>query len=450
MPLLLWRLLKPIKSPLRHRRFVTGKSFFGDPRSPASIIKQASSPREALGFYCEFHRQSSSELDSYSLLFALKSAGRLDDARIVRHFHAHGIRLGYITNVYVATCLLSAYVATSFRDAHHLFDGMPDRNRTAVTWNVMITGYARSGDVDKARQVFDEMPQRNVESWSAMITAYARSGYSTKGLSLFREMISAPAVLIKPDEVTIGTVLFCCVQIGSPGSLHGRSIHCFLLKNALEMNVEIGTVLVDMYAKCGFLNYACLVFDSMKERNVTTWTTLICAAAHNGYSQEALSLFEMMKEEGVQPNEMTFTGILHACAFNGLVEQGRRCFEMIKEYGLEYRIQHYGCMVDLYGKAGLVEEAYGVIMTMELEPSAVVWGSFLSACKEHDRFDMAEKVMELVLRAVKPESDGGIYCQVCDLYVRNRRWEDAERVRKLMSDRNVRKVRGSSFVRSKD
>ncbi|CAI0468535.1 unnamed protein product [Linum tenue] len=106
-------------------------------------------------------------------------------------------------------------------------------------------------------------------------------------------------------------------------------------------------------------------------------------------------------------------------------------------------------MVDIYGRAGLVEEAFGVIKRMKLEPNATVWGSFLSACKEHNRFDMVEKVIEQVLTVIKPETDGGVYTQICDLYVLNEKWEDAERVRKLMLNQNVRKVRGSSFVRSR-
>ncbi|CAN0911788.1 Pentatricopeptide repeat-containing protein At5g66520, partial [Linum grandiflorum] len=429
--------------------FVTGKSFYGYSRPPPAVINRASSPNEALVGYCRIHRQSSVRQDTYSLLFALKSAAGLDDAKIViSHLHAHAIRVGYSSNVFIATCLLSSYVATaSFPDACLLFDEMPDR--TPITWNVMIKGYARSGNVDKAREVFEGMPQRSVESWCNMIAAYVRSGCWNSGLSLFREMVAENGE-VKPDKVTLVTVLSCCVQMGCPGSLPGRSVHCFLLRNEVHMNVEIGTVLVDMYAKLGFLDYALLVFDSMKERNVATWTALICGAAQNGCNQEALSFFEMMTDEqGVEPNEMTFTGVLNACAHSGLVEQGRRYFEMIKEYGLKHRIQHYGCMVDLYGRAGLMEEAHDVIMRMELEPNSFVWGSFLSACKEHDRFDMAEKVMEQVLRVVKPETDGGIYSQMCDLYVGNDQWEDAERIRKLMVDRNVRKVRGSSsFVRS--
>ncbi|CAL1372733.1 unnamed protein product [Linum trigynum] len=450
MLLMVRRLLDPVvkSSPSHHRCLVTGKPFFKSRRSSAEAIKQASSssPRDGLGIYCRMHRQFSvKKLDSYALLFVLKSAATMKDPRIVRHFHAHVVRVGFGGNVYIATCLLSAYVAASFRDARLLFDEMPDR--TAVTWNVMITGYARFGDVDKALDMFEEMPERNVESWSAMITAFVHSGRWAEGLFLFREMMMAgnDGPMIMPDKITLSTVLSCCAQMGCPGSLLGRSVHGYLLK----MNGEIDNVLVDMYAKCGVFKYACLVFSAMKEKNVIAWTALISGAARHGCSEEALSLFEMMKEEGVRPNEMTFTGVLHACAHTGMVGAGQRYFNMIEEYGLEYKIQHYGCMVDIYGRAGLVEEARGVIERMKLEPNAAVWGSFLSACKEHNRFDMAEKVIEQVLAVIKPETDGGVYTQICDLFVLDEKWEDAERVRKLMLNQNVRKVRGSSFVRSR-
>lgn len=310
----------------------------------------------------------------------------------------------------------------------------------------MITAYSRHGDVNKARCVFEGMPSRDIASWSAMVAAYVNNGKQDQGLAVFREMVSNEG--LKPDQLTLGSVLSGCAHLGSIGLLVGKSVHGFMVKNGWELNVEIGTVLVDMYAKCGFLKYACRVFELMPEKNVMTWTALICGSAQHGYSQEALSFFEMMQKMEIHPNEMTFTGVLNACAHTGLVKEGRNYFRMIEEHGLEPRIQHYGCMVDLFGKAGLLEEAYTVLKTMRLEPNIVIWGSFLSACKEHRNFEMAEKVIEQVLREVKPEFDGGVFSLISDLYVLNEKWDDAERVRKLMVNQHVRKSRGSSFVRS--
>ncbi|KAB1221584.1 hypothetical protein CJ030_MR2G027103 [Morella rubra] len=249
-----------------------------------------------------------------------------------------------------------------------------------------------------------------------------------------------------PDQVAVGSVLSGCAHMGSLGLLVGRSVHGFIAKNGWELNVELGTVLVDMFAKCRFMKNACRIFALMPEKNVMAWTALICGSAQHGFSKEALSLFDMMQNAGVRPNECTITGILSACVHTGLVEKVRIYFKMIEECGLEPGIQHYGCMVDLLGKAGLLEEAYQIIRTMRAAPNIVVWGSFLSACREHKQFDMAEKVIGQVLTTVKPENDGGVYTIISDLYVLGEKWDEAERLRKLMAKENLRKgSRGTSF-----
>ncbi|GAV80092.1 PPR domain-containing protein/PPR_2 domain-containing protein [Cephalotus follicularis] len=393
----------------------------------ALSIKNASSPHKALYLYSQMHRQSL-PFDSFSILFTLKSCTHLhDNLFVIRHLHSHIFKLGFTAHVYVATSLLNAYVVSLFQDACLLFEEMPERN--VVTWNIMITGYSKAGDTEKARLIFDEMPMRDVASWSAMIAGYITNGNWDHGLALFRDMMLKEMNL---DQVTMGSVLSGCAHLGSLGLLVGKSVHGYMVKNGWELNVGIGMILIDMYAKCGYFRNACQVFDLMREKNVKTWTALICGSAQRGYSEETLSLFDMMQKAGVRPNEMTFTGILSACARTGLIEEGRKYFRMMEEYGLKPRIQHYGCMVDLFGKAGLLEEAYDVIRTMGLEPNVVVWSSFLSACKEHKQFDMAERVTEQVLRMIKPEKDGWVFSLISDLYVSNKKCDDAERVRKLM------------------
>ncbi|PKI58358.1 hypothetical protein CRG98_021233 [Punica granatum] len=323
---------------------------------------------------------------------------------------------------------------------------MPCKN--TVTWNTMITCYARSGDVMAARRVFDEMPTRDVASWSAMITAFVNSCKWADGLGLFRRMMAGLAG-VKPDQLTVGSVLSGCSQMGSLGLLVGMSIHSLVVKNGWEVNVKIGTPLIDMYSKCGLLKYALRLFNLMEERNVMTWTAMICGSAQNGHGMEAIALFEMMRNTGMQPNEMTFTGVLSACANAGLVEEGRRYFTMLRECGVEPRIQHYGCMVDLFGKAGFLVEAYEVIQKMEFEPNIVLWGSYLAACKTHKRFEMAERVIDRVMRVVRPDHDGGVYTLISDLYILSDKWDEAERIRQLMLDQTTRKVRGSSSIEAR-
>ncbi|KAL3616637.1 hypothetical protein CASFOL_039031 [Castilleja foliolosa] len=414
----------------------------------AYSIKKASSsssPLKALHLYTRMHRQSV-PFDTFSILFALKSCTNSPHnlAAVICHLHAHSLKLGFYTHVYVATALLSAYISTSFNDACKVFDEMPHRN--TITHNIMVTAYSRQGDIKTARILFDKMPQRDLASWSTMIAAYMDSSQCDHMLTLFREMISKNDECLKPDQLTLGPILSGLGKMGSIGLVLGKSIHGFIVKNNWELNVQIGTCLVDMYAKCGLLKNACLVFKMMNGTNVVAWTTLICGAAQHGYGQEALKMFDKMREANVGPNELTFTGLLTACAQSGLVDEGRGYFKLLMEYGMRPTIQHYGCMIDLFGKAGLIGEAYEVIRAMPFETNVVIWGSFLSSCKLHREFEMAEKVIGEVMRVVRPENDGGVYSIVADLYALSGKWSEMERLREMMVGQNVRKVRGSSLV----
>lgn len=381
-------------------------------------------------------------VDSFAALFALKACSSVSHFSMVPSIHAHVLKIGLWSHVYVGTALMSVYIVSSFDDARKMFDEMPERN--VVTWNAMITGYSKLGDVKSARSVFDSMPMRDVASWSAMINGYLGARNWNQGLALFREIMMKGE--LKPDIMMMVTLLSGCSHIHSVPLL-GKSIHAYVLKNDLGLDVVVRTLLVDMYAKCGLLKYADRVFKRMHEKNVMAWSAMICGLALHGHGNEALEVFEKMKLAGVKPNEKTFTGILSACCHAGLVDEGRKNFRgMTEEYGIEPRIQHYGCMVDLFGKAGLLEEAYEVINTMKLEPNVIIWTSFLIACKVHRQLEMAQRVTERALRAANPDNGGGLYTLISDLYALGGKWDEVEHIRKMMIDRNVKKTRGSSFI----
>ncbi|KAJ0694315.1 putative tetratricopeptide-like helical domain superfamily [Helianthus annuus] len=436
----------PSKQPLHSQAALFLTSTISTSASPSpskwsQAIKQSSSPLKSLQIYTHMHHQSI-PIDSFTVLYTLTASTHLHNLPLLRHLHAHIFKLGFISNVYIMSSLLHGYSNACFDDARQLFDEMPER--TTVTWNTMITGLSRSGNVDKARSLFDEMPMRNIASWSAMIAAYVNTGHQRKGLALFCKMLTDEK--LKPDKFTLCAVLGGCAKMGTVGFVLGKSIHGFIVRNWWELNVELGTTLVDMYAKSGSLKVATLVFDMMRETNVVSWTALICGAGQHGYVNEARTLFDRMQKAGVKPNELTFTGILSTCVHAGLVEEGRMYFKLIYQYGLKPNIHHYGCMVDLFGKAGELEDAYEVIMKMQPEANMNVWGSFLNACKVQNNFKMAERVIKRVVELLRPEKDGGVYSLIADLFVMGEKWDDAEKIRRLMVTQNVRKARGTSFI----
>ncbi|XP_004494495.1 pentatricopeptide repeat-containing protein At2g20540-like [Cicer arietinum] len=421
-------------------------SFVRNWSSYALAIKKASSsssPTKPMHLYSKLHRKGV-PLDTFCIIFTLKSCTHLYNLPIIHHLHAHIIKLGFTSHVHVATCLLNAYVLLSFFDACVLFDELPQKN--IVTWNTMILGYSRFGDVNRARELFEEMPHRDSVSWSSMISAYTNVGSYIQSLSLFRRMLLVEGT--KPDQVTAGAVLSGCAHMGCFGLFAGKSVHGYIVKNGWELNVEIGAALVNMYAKGGVLRNAATVFELMDERDVMSWTLMICGAARCGFNREALIVFEKMQMAGVKPNELTFTGVLNACAHGGFVEEGKRYFKMIEQCGLEPRVQHYACLVYLIGKSGMLEEAYEIIKKMKVEPNVVVLGSFLSACKEHKQFEIAERVIEQVLKTAKPENDRGLYSLIADLYVIGEKWEEAERLKELMVNERMKQARGLNFVRN--
>ncbi|KAF5939653.1 hypothetical protein HYC85_023912 [Camellia sinensis] len=180
---------------------------------------------------------------------------------------AHLLKLDFNSHIYVTTSLFNAYVVASFPDACDLFDEMLERNM--VTWNTMITGYSKSGDIEKAWGVFDRMPLKDVPSWSAMIACYVNNGHKGNELALFLEILVVEQ--LKPDQVTLGSIL-----VGIAAWEINSRTYC-----EEWLGIECGTwhSFVDMYAKCVFLKNASRVFDMMPDRNVQSWTVLICGFA---------------------------------------------------------------------------------------------------------------------------------------------------------------------------
>ncbi|PQP97571.1 pentatricopeptide repeat-containing protein [Prunus yedoensis var. nudiflora] len=198
------------------------------------------------------------------MLLTLKSCTQLKNDAVIQHLHAHILKLGFRSDLYVGTALLNAHSIASLEDACVLFDEMPDKN--TVTWNIMISGYLRSGDVKRARLVFEEMPLRDIASFSAMISGYVQNGNHKHALLLFRSMVMNENEGLRPDGGIAVSVLSSCAHMGTHGLLLGKSVHGFMVKNHWELNVELGTTLVDMYAKCRSLKGAARVFELMQER----------------------------------------------------------------------------------------------------------------------------------------------------------------------------------------
>ncbi|KAL5557315.1 hypothetical protein UlMin_039551 [Ulmus minor] len=377
--------------------------------------------------------------NNYTFPFLLKACSSLSALEETKQIHTRIIKMGFGSEVYAVNSLLHVYATTgSLNSANLLFERIPHRDM--VSWNSMINGYAKCSEMGKAYEYFKNMPEKNVISWTTMISGYVREGLDKEALNLFHEMQMAG---IKPDNVTLASTLSACARLGALEQ--GSWIHAYIDKNGLHIDPILGCVLIDMYVKCGNMNKALEVFRNLEKKDVSSWTAVIEGFAIHGQGKEALDWFTEMQSEGIKPNSVTFTAILTACSYAGMVDEGKVLFESMEAgYKMNPSIEHYGCMVDLLGRAGLLKEAKELIETMPLTPNAAIWGALLNACKIHKHIELGIQIGKVLIE-VDP-AHGGRFIHLSSIHATNGEWKQAAEVRRKMKDLGVSKLPGCSTI----
>ncbi|CDY11522.1 BnaA09g40880D [Brassica napus] len=373
-----------------------------------------------------------------SVLPAVSALGLI---RIGKEIHGYAMRAGFDSLVNVSTALVDMYAKCgSLNTARRIFDGMLEKN--VVSWNSMIDAYCK--DVDTAASLFGKLRTRTLVSWNAMILGFAQNGRPIEALNYFSQM---RAWTVKPDTFTYVSVITALAELSV--THQAKWIHGVVMRNCLDKNVFVATALVDMYAKCGAITTARKVFDMMSERHVTTWNAMIDGYGTHGIGKAALELFEEMRKGNVKPNGVTFLSVISACSHSGLVEAGVKCFHMMKEgYSIEPSMDHYGAMVDLLGRAGLLNEAWDFIAQMPVKPAVNVYGAMLGACQIHKNVSFAEKAAERLFE-LNPD-DGGYHVLLANIYRAASMWEKVGQVRVSMLRQGLRKTPGCSMVEIKN
>ncbi|GFQ02148.1 pentatricopeptide repeat-containing protein at2g36730 [Phtheirospermum japonicum] len=309
--------------------------------------------------------------------------------------------------------------------------------------NTLIHLYGSCKKVLDAYKVFDEMSHRTVVSWNSIIKANIECSWFYNSVKLFVEMRESG---FNPDETTMVIVLSACAELGKLSL--GKFIHSQVIERGMFVNCQLGTSLVDMYAKCGDVNCATLVFNRMVYRNVWTWSSMILGLAQHGFARHALKLFDEMKNHSIKPNHVTLLGVLCACSHAGLVNDGKRYFNEIERvHGINPMMVHFGAMVDILGRAGRLEEAYNFILRMPFEADGIVWRALLSACCIHnvnDYVGVGEKVRRRLID-LEPKRSGNLV-MIANNYSEAGLWEKAADLRSRMRDGGLKKIAGESCL----
>ncbi|XP_074323678.1 pentatricopeptide repeat-containing protein At2g44880 [Apium graveolens] len=322
--------------------------------------------------------------------------------------------------------------------ARRLFDQMPERN--VVSWSSMIDGYCNVGDLVSAKLLFDEIPEKNLYSWNTMIGGYCQNKESQEALKLFHRLQTE--TLLEPDNITIVSVLPAVADLGALDL--GCWIHQYVRKKKLDKYANVCTALIDMYAKCGEITKARTTFDNMSNKGIVSWNALINGLAVNGRAKEALEAFFEMKQKGFRPNDVTMIGVLSACNHGGLVEEGLRWFREMQDLKLTPKIEHYGCMIDLFGRARCLEKAEKLIESMPYEINEIILSTFLSACLDAKDVTRAERILEKTPTWKAWSDDNFILLR--NVYALERRWEDVREIKGLMRRKGTKKEVGCSSI----
>ncbi|CAK9145241.1 unnamed protein product [Ilex paraguariensis] len=388
---------------------------------------------------------------------------------LIPQLHGHIIRLALNLCVFVGSALIRGYsdlwdrksfcqvfediiikdvtswnaLILSFMDlglateAQRAFDMIPEKN--IVSWTSLFNGYIKNKNLNEAETVFYKMNTRNVISWTAMIKGYVQYGKFVDALELFVLMLSSGT---RPNHFTLASVCDACA--GCSSLFVGHQVHSCLVKSGIPLDVILSTSLVEMYAKCGDIEAASSIFQSMQQKNLVSWNSIIGGYARHGLATKALNGFETMIKGGVRPDQITFINLLSACGHGGLVEEGERHFNSMEmTYCVQPEMEHYACMVDLYGRAGLLEKAEKLIKGMPLEPDVFVWGALLGACGLHSCLELGRFAAEGIYKLQK--NHPAVYLMLSKIHGEKGTWSSVVELTKMMKERRAKKQKARSW-----
>lgn len=396
-------------------------------------------PQDAMGLFSKMHKENVG-IDEVTMTCLLSLCARLRDLQLGIQGHACVVKMGLGFNVRTCNAVIDMYGKSGLmNEARQVFSEM--EVRSVVSWTVVLDGVVKWEGVEKGRLVFDEMKERNEVVWTIMIEGYVGSGYHHEGFSLLGEMVLNLGHGL--NYVTLCSILSACAQSGDV--VMGRWVHVYALKAmGKEIDIKVGTALVDMYAKCGRIDTACKVFECIPLKNVVAWNAMLNGLAMHGQGKAVLEMFLKMIEE-FKPDDLTFMAVLSACSHSGLVGQGWQHFHSIESvHGLTPKVEHYACMVDLLGRVGRLEEAENMIKTMPMPPNEVVLGSLLGSCSVHGKLQLGECVLQELIQMDPHNTEYNIL--LSNMYALAGKHNKANSVRQVLKNKGIKKVPGMSSI----
>lgn len=434
-----------------------------------SGFRDSRSPLNAYHYFLQMIRQRNtpSEL-TLAVLFSSFLGTEFDI--LIPQLHCLVIRFGLNLNVYLGSALMRGYIGLRNLDdftrvfdeillkdvapwnvlilgymefgmtkaARWAFDSMPSKN--GYSWSILINGYMKNKQINEAKAMFESQREKDVVSWTTMVRGCVHSKKFSDALDFFSLMMKSG---VRPNHFTFSSILDACS--GCSSLVLGNQVHACILKFGIPFDVVLSTSLVDMYGKCGDIHAAFCVFRSMSVKNLVSWNSIIGGCARHGLAEMALMEFEEMLKSGVLPDEISFVNVLSACVHGGLIKEGEELFySMGAEYGMKAEMEHYACMVDLYGRAGELEKAEKLIKGMPFEPDVVVWGALLGACGLHSCAELGETAADRIFEL--EQDHPAVYSMLSKIRSENGICGGVISLEKIMQKWRARKQKAGSWI----
>ncbi|CAK7346306.1 unnamed protein product [Dovyalis caffra] len=417
------------------------------------------------------------EPNGVTITSGLSACASLKVLNMGLEIHSLAVKMGFIDDVLVGNSLIDMYSKCGQLDAAQLvFDSMLEKDLytwnsmiggycqagycgkayvlfmkmqksqvqpNVVTWNTMISGYIQSGDEDQAMDLFHRMEkegkiERDNASWNSLIAGFLQIRRKDEALGIFRQMQSFG---VSPNPVTILSVLPACANLVALKK--AKEIHGCVLRRNLS-GLSIANSLIDTYAKSGKIEYSRAIFDRMLSKDFITVNSMITGYVLHGCSDSALGLVDQMRELGLKPNRGTLVNIILAHSLAGMVDEGKQVFSsMTEDYQIIPASEHYGAMVDLYGRSGKIKEAVELIDNMPIKPESSVWSTLLTACRNHGNSKLAIRARERLLD-LEPWNSS-IHQSILQSYAMHGKSENAPKT-KLEKENKVQKPKGQSWI----
>ncbi|GJN28847.1 hypothetical protein PR202_gb17019 [Eleusine coracana subsp. coracana] len=347
--------------------------------------------------------------------------------------------------------------------------------------SALMTMYGRCGGVEGMTRLACRI-KHDVFCRTSLLVAYARNGYNTEAIGVFREMIMENVAF---DQSAITSLLQVCSSLGQLRMV--KEVHCYALRTFFRSDTLLLNAAITAYSRCGDITSAENVFNLLENKDIISWTALLTCYGQNGLAQEvlmffkeiapqrlgidadtsvenalvnmyakcgsvqhgdeetAVQLFHLMQEEGVCPDDYTFVGLLSSCSRMGLVQEGCEYFkQMTAKYNLVPKMEHYTCMVDLYGRAGKFSDAVDFIGAMPYQPDQMVWQSLLASCKVHGNVQLGRLAAKKILE-ITPE-DPSPYIVLSSIHASVDMWDEKAWNRNIFDAQRARKDIGSSWI----